>query len=167
MSRRARPRGIALVIAGCFLASVACSPVGDESRSCSTSKGEQTLEAAGLGTDGLNIVEGCTEHYRGLREGELRVTVAQGDESAITNALGLGAIDLSQASSSSFEARTAPAAFDVAITPSGEQWQEGERRSYRHQIEYQGREWDRYVALGRQQGGDEYMVAVILETGSM
>lgn len=112
-------------------------------------------------------MEGCTEIYEGLREGEQRTSVAKGDESAVNDALESGGVDLAQASSSPFEARTAPTSFDVPTTPSDQQWQEGERLSHRDKVEYRGREWDRYVAWGREQGGEDYMVVVVLETGSM
>jgi hypothetical protein len=151
----------------CCLFSVACSLVGDESRSCDMSEGQETLEAAGLGTEGLTVLEGCTEVFRGLREGELRTAVAEGDEASVNAALQAGAVDPTQASSSPFEARTAPNSFDVPTTPSDQQWQEGERLGHRDKVEYRGREWDRYVAWGREQGGEDRMVVVVLETGSM
>ncbi len=137
------------------------------SSSCDTSEGQETLEASGLGTDGLTVIDGCTEVYEGLREGEVRTTVAKGDEAALDHALEAGDVDVDQASSSPFEARTAPTSFDVSTTPSGQEWQEGEQLSHRDTVEYRGREWDRYVARGREQGGEEFMVVVVLETGSM
>lgn len=162
----ARPWVIASV-AICCLISVACSLVGDESRSCDSSEGQETLEAAGLGTEGLTLVEGCTEVFRGLREGELRTAVAKGDEASVNGALQVGAVDLTQASSSPWEARDVPPSFDVSATPPDQEWRDGDRLIHRDQVEYRGREWDRYVEWGRQQGSDDYMVVVILETGSM
>lgn len=155
-------------VVGCWcILAAACSFIGDESRSCDTGEGGETLEAAGVGTEGLAVVEGCTEAHEGLREGEQRTAVAKGDEAAVDDALEFGGVDLADASSSPVEARSAPDSFDVATTPSDQQWQEGERLSHRDRLESGGREWDRYVAWGRERGGEGYLVVVVLETGSM
>jgi len=86
----ARPRVVASVLGCCFLLA-ACSLGGDESSSCDD--GQETLEAAELGTEGLTVVEGCTEVYDGLREGEVRTVVAKGDEASLKSALQLGSVD--------------------------------------------------------------------------
>lgn len=166
MRRGLRPYVIACV-AIIWLVSAACSLIGDESSSCDTNKGEETLEAAGLGTEGLTVVEDCTDVYEGLREGEVRTVVARGDEASVNGALQLGSVDPSRASSSPFEAQEVPPSFDVSVTPPDQEWRDGDRLIHRDQIEFRGRAWDRYVEWGRQQGSDDYMVAVVLETGSM
>lgn len=166
MSGRSRP--LALAIGVLFGASViSCSLLGDESSTCDVSEGQETFEAAGVDTDDLTIVEGCTEVFEGLREGELRTAVATGDQAAVESALRKGSIDLSSVSSSPFEAIEVPPSFDVLVTPPGQEWSEGERLIHRDQVDYRGRAWDRYVEWGRQRDGERYMVAVVLETGSM
>lgn len=150
----------------CGMVVASCSLVGDDSSACGTGEGLEILGAAGMGTEGLTVDEGCTYAVEGLRSGEVRSVVATGNEQAVEAALEQGGLDRSRASSSRWDAVDLPP-FDVTATPSGQEWSDGDLLVFRDEIDHRGRPWDRYVAWGRKRAGTDYMVAIVLETGSL
>jgi hypothetical protein len=151
----------------CCLFSVACSLVGDQSRSCDMSEGQETLEAAGLGTEGLTVVEDCTEVYEGLRQGEQRTAVAKGTKPRSMMRWG-------PVASTSLRDRRRPSKPELLPT----------RSTFPpHPLTSNGRRVSGWATEtrsstagasgigtsrgGREQGDEDYMVAVVLETGSM
>jgi hypothetical protein len=159
-------RAVALA-AWCGLLVAACSSVGDESRACSEGVGRETLDAAGMGADPLEIVEGCVDEFEGLRQGEIRTVVARGSRGGVESALREGGIDPSTVTSLPVQGAELPSSFDVQTTASGERRAPGDRLALRDEVEHGGRTWDRYVEWGRMRGGPDYVVAVVLEAGSL
>lgn len=144
-----------------------CSLIGDESRSCGEDEGRETLEAASLDYSALTVVEACSEVFQGFRSGERRGVVARADEAAVYLSLRRAGIDVDQGSFSGSEARANLDSFVVEDTPRGQAWRRGELLTYSDQVTHRDRDWDRYVAWGRERGGDDYLIEVILEVGSM
>ena len=79
-------------------------------------------------------------------------------------ALESGGVDPVEASSSPEQALTGLDSFDVAATPKGENWDEGEQLSYRDVVAGQGGPPYRYVAWGQQIDGTQYLLTVRLGT---
>jgi hypothetical protein len=138
-----------------------------DSHSCGLGDGHDALEVSALGTEGLTVVEGCTDTYRSLRPGERRVVVLRGDQASIIEALRTGGIDPELGSSTGYPPSEALDSFDVGFTPFGAEWQQGEALSFHDRIDHRGRSWERRVAWGRELMGDGFMLLVDLERGSM
>lgn len=148
----------------CFcLAASSCSIFHEASEDCELDGGQATFQMAGMDSEGLTIVDSCVTSHTGVLPSETRTVVASGSRDAVTVALETGGVDPIEASSSFDDALLGPESFDVAITPRGEEWQQGDRLAYRdvldgHDLRY------RYVAWGERVDGDQYLLMVRLST---
>jgi hypothetical protein len=155
-------------------------PLGGESTTCGQDEGQAILRSGGFDDGGVTVVDGCTHTVTGLRAGSVRTAIARVEPDRITSVLEEGDVQVDDASSSRFDAE-APSlggayelSFDVEITPDRQPWRTGQRLSVRDDVDETGQSvapddgtWRRYVAWGREAPGDDYLLMVRLEEGSL
>lgn len=144
--------------------------LGDESTSCGMDEAHETFAAASFPVDKLTVLEGCTRVVTGLRSGEVRGAVAIGTEDAVLEALQSGSVNSSLGSLGPSPVGghyILPDSFDVRVTPFDGTWREGDRLSARDSVDFRDRPWDRYVLWGQERDGENYMIGIILEVGSL
>ena len=146
-----------------YLAACSCSVLHDVSEDCELGGAQTTLRLAGMESEGLSIIESCVTYHSGAFPTETRTVVASGSRDAVMVALESGGVDPIEATSSFDDALQGPESFDVAVTPRGEEWQQGERLAHRsalsgHDLRY------RYFAWGKQAHGDQYLLMLRLGT---
>ena len=157
--------------------------MGGASTTCGQTEGQAILDDGGFTGTQVVLVDGCTYSDSGARSGEIRTAIARVGADQISDVLEGAQVDVQSASSSRFDAESPelggvykkaghPLSFDVMLTADGQPWQEGERLTIRDAVDGDGQrvergegKWDRYVAWGREQNGDDYLVMVRLENG--
>lgn len=158
--------GFAVLCLG-FAAITAWAMYPRSTTTCNVDEAKETLDAARLIVDELTVLEGCTRVVTGLRSGEVRSAVAVGTEEAILDALNVANVDTSRASSSFMDAVGLPDSFDVREIPIGGTWREGDRLNFRDRVDFRDRPWGRYVSWGQEHDGEDFMIGIILEVGSL
>lgn len=141
--------------------------LGDESALCGVDEAHETFAAAGFKVDELMVLEGCTRVVTGLRAGEVRGAVAIGTEDAVLEALQSGSVDSSLGPSPVGDHYILRDSFDVRVTPFDGTWHEGDRLSARDSVDFRDRPWNRYVLWGQERDGENFMIGIILEVGSL
>jgi hypothetical protein len=160
-------------------------PLGGESTTCGQDEGQAILRAGGFDDGGVTVVDGCTHTVTGLRAGSIRTAIARVEPDRISSVLVGADVQVDAASSSRFDAEAPnlggtyeeaghPLSFDVETTPDGRPWRTGERLSVRDEVDETGQSvghddgiWRRYAAWGLEATGDDYLLMVRLEDGSL
>lgn len=140
---------------------------GGDTRVCGVNESYETFRAAGFSVDGLTVLDGCTYVVTGLRSGEVRWAVAAGNEEAVRNVLRSANVLIEDGQSPLHNHYILGDLFEDRESTLSERWKGGRRLSVYDEVEFRNRIWDREVTWSAEHDGDGYLLAVILETGSL
>lgn len=140
--------------------------IGDDVTMCGMDEAIETLGAAGIDIEHLTVMSACTNIVSGLREWEIREVVAVGSEGAVFEALRLSLVDMSQPDSLQDQGATVPDEFVLSGSPRRPPCR-GETLSVtKDEIEFRDRTWERHMSWCQEIESENFMIGVILKTGS-
>lgn len=158
-----RGRRWALLAGISALVLVACGPFGpggEQTQECGTDEAAAILRDAGFDPSGLVVVEGCSfAVVGGLREGTTRNAAAKVGASDVSSVLEEAGVPIAEAIPTR-DQDTGP-----WLIPSETDFQQG--LVVRDSVDVDGRARERYVSWGRAANGDDYLIRVVLDSGSM